>query len=121
MGALEGTRSEAETATPLTDEPERPLRCAACANVVTLSTHAIDIDGSHVHTRLNPANVVFQFGCFSQAPGCVVSGTPSSEHVWFAGCLWQYAHCARCNAHLGWAFSGALTFFGLVLSRLTGP
>jgi hypothetical protein len=121
MGALEGTRSEAETSDTLTGAPEQPIRCAACSSVVTHSSHAIDVDGSHVHTRLNPADVVFQFGCFSQASGCVVSGTPSREHVWFSGCLWQYAHCARCGAHLGWAFSGARTFFGLVLKRLTGP
>src|SRR5262249_41003326 len=119
MDALEGTRSEASSSASLTDSPERPLRCLACSHVVTFSSQAIDVAGSHVHTRLNPANVVFQFGCFREAHGCVVSGTPSSEHVWFAGCLWQYAHCGKCHAHLGWAFSGALGFFGLVLSRLS--
>jgi hypothetical protein len=121
MDGLEGTRSEAESAASLSDEPDRPLRCFACSHAVTTTACAIDVDGSHVHTRLNPANVVFQFGCFREVSGCVVNGTPSSEHVWFKGCLWQYAHCAKCGAHLGWAFSGALSFFGLVLARLTGP
>jgi hypothetical protein len=117
---LEGTRSEAESSAGSTDAPERALRCAACGHVITSSAHAIDVDGSHVHTRLNPANVVFQFGCFREAPGCRISAAPSSEHTWFTGCLWQYAHCARCSAHLGWVFSGARAFFGLVLGRLAG-
>ncbi len=98
---------------------ERPVACARCGHAVTSEREAIEVAGSHVHTRLNPANVVFRFGCYRAAPGCSVSGPPSSEHVWFAGCLWQFAHCGRCRAHLGWAFSGAESFFGLVLDRIT--
>lgn len=115
---LEGTRSEATERAELRDAPERALRCAACGHTITSSAYAIDVEGSHVHTRLNPAHVVFQFGCFREAAGCRISGSPSSEHTWFTGCLWQYAHCAQCGTHLGWAFSGALSFFGLVLNRL---
>ena len=100
---------------------DRPLKCRACGNEVTSRDQTIEVDGSHVHTRLNPANVVFRFGCYRLAPGCRTSGSPSREHVWFTGCLWQYAHCTRCAMHLGWAFSGAQEFFGLVLERLTEP
>ncbi len=96
----------------------RPLRCALCAHVVTSELDAIEVGGSHVHTRLNPLGVLFRFGCFAAAPGARVDGEPSSEHVWFAGCRWQYAHCGKCGAHLGWAFSGEASFFGLVLDRL---
>jgi hypothetical protein len=88
---------------------------------VTSQREAIEIAGSHVHTRLNPVSVLFRFGCFRAAPGARIAGEPSSEHVWFAGCLWQYAHCGACRAHLGWAFSGADAFFGLVLERLSAP
>lgn len=102
-------------------DPEAPVRCAHCGHVVTTRREAIDVGGSHVHTRLNPGHVVFQFGCFRTAPGCRVSGEPTADATWFTGCLWQYAHCAACLAHLGWAFTGADTFFGLVLDRLEGP
>jgi len=98
---------------------ERPLVCRFCASLITSAKEAIEVGGSHVHTRLNPASVLFRFGCFRLAPGARVSGEPSSEHAWFAGCLWQYAHCGKCGAHLGWAFSGADVFFGLVLERLS--
>ena len=97
---------------------EEPVRCRLCAHWLAFAKDAIEIAGSHVHTRLNPANVVFRFGCWRAAPGCFVQGAPSAEHVWFAGCLWQYAHCGSCRAHVGWAFTGAESFFGLVLDRL---
>ena len=100
------------------DVEERPVLCRSCGHVLASSKDAIEVGGSHVHTRLNPANVVFRFGCYGRAPGCAVSGVPSAEHVWFAGCLWQLAHCGKCRAHVGWAFSGAESFFGLVLDRL---
>ena len=97
---------------------ERPVLCRLCAHLLAFPKDAIEVGGSHVHTRLNPANVVFRFGCYARAAGCAVSGAPSAEHVWFAGCRWQFAHCGKCRAHVGWAFSGAHDFFGLVLDRL---
>lgn len=97
---------------------DEALLCAACAHPVTSQREAVEVGGSHVHTRLNPLGVLYRFGCFGAAPGVRVSGAPSSEHVWFSGCRWQYAHCGKCAAHLGWAFSGADAFFGLVLDRL---
>jgi hypothetical protein len=99
---------------------EQALLCRACGHPVTSEREAIETGGSHVHTRLNPAGVLFRFGCFRAAPGAKVSGVPSTEHTWFLGCAWQYAHCASCGAHLGWAFGGAEAFFGLVLERLVG-
>jgi hypothetical protein len=97
---------------------EKVVRCAACGHAVTRELDAIEVGGSHVHTRLNPLGVLFRFGCFGAAPGVRTSGEPSADHSWFAGCLWQYAHCGECGAHLGWTFSGAASFFGLVLERL---
>jgi hypothetical protein len=99
--------------------PERALFCRACGHQVTATSEATTVAGSHLHTRLNPANVVFHFGCFRSAPGAKVSGAPSGEHTWFEGCLWQYAHCSRCQTHLGWAFSGTMAFFGLIIERLS--
>lgn len=92
--------------------------CATCGAVVTHEHERISIDGSHEHTRLNPAALAFRFGCFRDAEGCVVFGPATSEHSWFAGCAWAFAHCRGCGVHLGWHFSGAMQFFGLVLQRL---
>ena len=98
---------------------ERWLCCARCRAKVTTKEQAIEIDGQHVHLRLNPAGYSFVFGCFSSAPGAAALGQPTSDATWFTGCLWNYAHCAGCGTHLGWHFEGAgKTFFGLVLERL---
>lgn len=104
---------------PARDEAEvGPLKCAACGHVITFGSSRREVDGRHVHFRLNPHAYAFIFGCFSSAPGCLVQGVPTEEATWFAGCRWQYAHCAQCLVHLGWAFTGASTFFALLLERL---
>lgn len=97
---------------------QHPLRCRACGRVVTFGSCRAERDGRHVHLRLNPSAAAFLFGCFSLAPGAVVSGPPTEEATWFTGCRWQYAHCAGCAVHLGWFFTGAARFFGLILDRL---
>lgn len=74
-----------------------------------------------MHCRLNPSAFAFVFGCFREAPGCLVIGEPTSEATWFPGSLWQYAMCAGCGVHLGWAFVGEASFFGLLLERLVEP
>ncbi|HZA51922.1 MAG TPA: cereblon family protein [Myxococcaceae bacterium] len=85
---------------------------------MTWEDRRIEISGQHAHTAVNPAGIEFHFGCFADAEGCAVHGEPTDEHTWFPGCFWQFAHCRGCAAHLGWYFTGAATFFGLVLERL---
>jgi hypothetical protein len=99
-------------------EKRRPLVCAACGTRVTWADRRMQVSGRHAHTAVNPHGIEFHFGCFSEADGCAVHGVPTDEHSWFAGCSWQYAHCRGCGAHLGWYFTRAATFFGLVLNRL---
>lgn len=101
-----------------TDEPAAPIRCRACSHLITHASSRREVAGRHAHLRLNPSAFAFIFGCFSTAPGCVVLGDPTGEATWFAGCRWQYAVCGQCLAHLGWAFTGADSFFGLLLERL---
>lgn len=100
------------------DGDSAPITCRACGHVITQVSAKREASGRHVHMRLNPSADAFIFGCFSTAPGCSVHGAPTEEATWFAGCRWQYAHCAKCTMHLGWAFSGADSFFGLLLERL---
>lgn len=102
-----------------TDESSAPIRCKACQHVITHAASRREVAGRHEHLRLNPSAYAFLFGCFSSAPGCAVLGEPTEAASWFPGCRWQYAHCGKCLEHLGWSFTGAQTFFGLLLERLT--
>jgi hypothetical protein len=100
--------------------PGARLRCRACGNPITDNGQRRSVDGSHSHTRTNPAGVQFTFGCFREAPGCRCLGAASTEHTWFTGCRWRIAACGGCGEHLGWSFDGAESFFGLILMRLVG-
>jgi hypothetical protein len=99
-------------------EPDTPLRCARCGLVITHERHRTTVNGRHAHTRVNPHGFVFHFGCFAEAEGCLVRGPPTAEDSWFPGFVWEFAHCAACHTHLGWAFHGDGSFFGLLLDRL---
>lgn len=104
-------------------EQGRKLLCAACRHPVTTSAARTSVSGSHQHTFFNPHGVVFNVGCFSQAPGASARGIPTDEFTWFPGHVWQLAVCARCVSHLGWRFkSQASEFYGLILDKLVeGP
>lgn len=104
---------------PARDEADvSPLKCAACGHVITHGSSRLEVECRHVHFRLNPHAFAFIFGCFSSAPGCLVQGVPTEEATWFSGYRWQFAHCAQCLVHLGWAFTGAQAFSALLLERL---
>ncbi len=118
-GAYEQKVPDLRTVDGRVDEDQKGLFCVRCAHRITSEAHRIERGGSHEHTRMNPAGVVFRFGCFSRADGCRVTGVPTTEHTWFWGFAWRFAHCARCQAHLGWQFTGEGEFFGLILDRLT--
>ncbi len=101
-------------------DPARAIFCRACGKAVTSRDRKIAVQGSHAHTFFNPAGIVFELGCFSNAPGCHRAGAASSEFTWFAGHVWRYAVCRGCNGHLGWSFeSGEHAFWGLILANLT--
>lgn len=98
--------------------PERALHCSHCGHPITHERHRTTVAGRHEHTRVNAYGIVFHFGCFSAAAGCIVSGPPTQEDTWFPGLAWEYAGCAQCHTHLGWRFRGESPFFALVLDRL---
>lgn len=99
----------------------RALCCARCAHRITSESLRVEVDGSSVHTRTNPAGYTFRFGCFSRADGAGVEGAPSRDFTWFSGFAWRFAYCASCGLHLGWYFTGEGSFFALVLDRLAEP
>ncbi len=108
-----GTDKKQQTAIP-----GRSLCCHACGQVITSEDARRQVEGAHVHERTNPAGYHFQFGCFDAAPGCACVGEPSGEASWFTACVWRLALCGSCGEHLGWRFSGADEFHGLILDRL---
>ena len=100
-------------------DPKGNLLCRACGHRITSLRAKVERMGSHEHTKVNPAGIVFRLGCFGVAPGAVSCGPATDEHTWFPGFVWQFTLCARCGFHLGWTFSGdTSSFFGLVLDRL---
>ncbi len=99
-------------------EAEEVLRCVACGHEITSAAHRISVNGGHHHTFANPAGIVFEIGCFSEARGCANWGRPTEEFTWFKGYAWRFSICARCHAHLGWHYVGDGGFYGLILAHL---
>ncbi len=96
----------------------RAMLCGVCRAAITTRAARIVVHGAHEHRRVNPSNVSFHLGCFATAPGCVIEGEPTMFWSWFPGYAWQIASCRACGEHLGWAFTGDSTFFGLILPRM---
>lgn len=95
------------------------IRCKACGRSITHERDRFTVQGAHQHTFANPHGLVFEIGCFRQAPGCVQSGPLQAEFTWFPGYQWAVLICAGCGMHLGWAFvSAGSRFSGLILARL---
>ncbi len=117
-----GVVEEADISEKKEDEAEnkrRKLYCKACMNLITLASYRIEVNGAHSHTFMNPRGIVFHIGCFMNAQGCLITGSPTSEFTWFSGYRWCHVLCANCLNHLGWYYqSGGASFFGLILDQL---
>jgi hypothetical protein len=117
-------KSAADVTRPSTQEvehPERPatLRCARCGQAIASDGDRIGVHGLHEHSQVNPHGYIWNFGCFSSAPGCVAQGERSTEFAWFPNTSWQIQICGGCALHLGWLFEGpSRRFYGLILERL---
>lgn len=109
-GRRPGTEAVAEKA--------KRLLCRFCLNPVTDDSRKTTALGRFVHCRINPAGVTFEFGCYSDAPGCSTLGEATTEHTWFPGHSWKLAICRSCGEHLGWLFKGDASFYGLIRDRL---
>ena len=92
------------------------LVCAACSHVIARRADQIDVNGAFAHFFTNPFGVEFHVGCFSDAPGCAITGERVAADTWFPGFHWRLASCEACRAHLGWYFDQAdAYFYGLIL------
>ena len=101
-------------------EPGNAIRCRFCLFRITSAAERIPQSGAHRHTFANPHGIVFEIGCFRNAPGCRTQGAATLEFSWFSGYAWRLAICGRCLNHLGWRFQKGPgeAFFGLILSHL---
>ncbi|KPA14636.1 hypothetical protein MHK_005170 [Candidatus Magnetomorum sp. HK-1] len=97
------------------------LYCVFCRHQISSLNFTIQINGNHHHMFTNPQGIAFEISCFSQAPGCAQTGTPTLEYTWFHGYNWRYALCAKCQMHLGWFYqSDNHNFYGLIMKSLIG-
>ncbi len=99
-------------------EEQKGLLCRRCHLLITSARERLEKDGSHLHTFFNPAGIVYEIGCFRNAPGCLPFGPSSTEFAWFSGYSWQVVYCRGCQQHLGWRFAGEDRFYGLIVNKL---
>lgn len=100
---------------------EKAILCRQCRHTITFPAEETAVNNAHLHTFANPEGIVFEIGCFRNAPGCSYVGPASTEFTWFAGYSWRIAICANCLIHLGWKFlaSEGHFFHGLITDRLS--
>lgn len=100
------------------DTEKQNLCCAVCRNMITSRDDAIQIEGAHQHTKLNPEGHKFLIRCFSLGASCRYKGDASTFNTWFGGYSWRFAHCSKCDVQLGWFFQGKEQFLGLIQEQL---
>lgn len=96
------------------------ILCQACQHGITDASQRIKMGGQHLHTFCNPMGLLFEIGCFRQAPGCLGIGAMSGQFTWFPGWWWGIVLCGGCQNHLGWSYhkDQEESFYGLILNRL---
>ena len=102
------------------DKSEEIVLCRSCFVPITEKREITEIDGSAFHYKKNPAGIYFRIVCFRSAKGCRNVGFYTSEYSWFPGYKWCIVICGACSSHLGWQYSGAGNFYGLIADRITG-
>jgi hypothetical protein len=96
-------------------DEDDPIRCRSCGEALAPRSARIDLTPD---TFVNPDGVVFELVGVREAPGSATVGAPTLYWTWFPGCAWQVALCRSCGAHVGWAYTGASTFWGLIRDRV---
>ncbi|MBI2949922.1 MAG: hypothetical protein HYY23_20000 [Verrucomicrobia bacterium] len=116
---LESAEAQAETrALPNLEDSASDWLCAWCFNRVASDKDRLACDGKSEFTFRNPEGIQFDILTFSRTIGCETAGVPTLEHTWFPGHAWCFCLCDRCRAHLGWQYTGASEFAGLIRERI---
>ena len=96
-------------------DEDDPIRCRRCREALAPRSARIELSPD---TFVSPEGLVFELLGVRVAPGCTAVGTPTHSWTWFPGCAWQVALCRGCGAQVGWTYSGASTFAGLIRARV---
>ena len=92
--------------------------CAMCHHRLASERDRLQIGSQSEFAFTNPAGVPFLIITFSEAHGCRDEGDSTLEDTWFPGHAWSYCACGKCGQHLGWCYSGASEFVGLIQNRI---
>jgi hypothetical protein len=114
-----GSNVAADDASRLAEDDRRALFCRTCGQPVARHRDRIEVNGAHIHAVFNPMGILFEVGCFAQAPGCRFEGEFTSKFTWFPGHAWRFAFCRQCGVHLGWEYREETnSFAGLIMTEL---
>ncbi len=113
--AITGPDSKIKVQTEL--KPDDWL-CLACSKKITEDKERFPYNGETEFHFTNPEGYEFDIITFRTADGCREIGEPALAFTWFKDHAWSFAVCGRCGLHLGWKYSGADSFYGLIKSRL---
>lgn len=103
---------------PVDKKSQGRVVCSVCMAFICRTSDIMEVNGSEVHSCVNPAGIRFTLICFSDSE-CSVRGKPTEEFTWFPGFAWSYALCPECGSHLGWNYTGREScFFGLIKDML---
>ena len=103
----------------LQSEDDRSIYCAACRELLTRHSHAIERDGSHQHRFINPAGITYDIVLFSQVNSHVF-GEFEEAFSWFSSYAWRVALCPGCQQQIGWQYRNAHSpdFYGLIVGAI---
>lgn len=99
------------------------VRCLRCQFVIADNLYRYLIDEKYRHTFVNPVGQIFEVVTISKGKGIVSIGDKTLDNTWFDGFMWNYAHCSKCSAQLGWSYYSldqreTVSFFGLIFDNI---
>lgn len=118
MGRVEVANRTALAASNAASNAASDWLCAWCLNHVARERDRFNYEGRDEFVFTNPEGIRFEIITFSETIGCRETGEATLEHTWFGGHAWSFCHCDRCGQHLGWYYSGAQEFVGLIKERI---
>lgn len=118
-GVVELAEAAAERgAQPSQGDAAQDWLCVWCHQRVASERDPFHFSGQREFVFRNPEGYRFAILLFARTYGCRDVGAPTLEHTWFAGYAWSFCVCGQCGAHLGWYYSGASKFAGLIRNRI---
>ncbi|MCS6914930.1 MAG: cereblon family protein [Myxococcales bacterium] len=102
----------------------RPICCRSCGAVIADAADLLHPVEGQGQVFFNPYGILHEVVTVRHTRGVLPRGPATTEFTWFAGYAWRHAHCARCDAHLGWHYEAVSSeatppsFWGLRRSEI---